>query len=90
MRLHCISSAIHNLPNAASSVVAAAGNDGTDEYEYPAAYSSVLSVAAVSRSKSRASFSQMNDMVEMAAPGVDILSTYSGGAYSYQSGTSST
>jgi len=69
-------------------LIAAAGNDGTDEYEYPAAYSSVLSVAAVSRSKSRASFSQMNDMVDIAAPGVDILSTYSGGAYSYQSGTS--
>ncbi|HVE92882.1 MAG TPA: S8 family serine peptidase [Actinomycetota bacterium] len=68
-------------------VVAAAGNDGNSTLNYPAAYSSVLSVAAMDRSGRRASFSNYNSDVELAAPGASVVSTVPGG-YGSWSGTS--
>jgi serine protease len=55
--------------------VAAAGNDGNTRHSYPASYDSVISVAALDSSKQLASFSQRTDQVELAAPGVGVLST---------------
>jgi subtilisin family serine protease len=55
--------------------VAAAGNDGTTGFSYPASYDSVMSVAAVNESLGVASFSQKNSQVDIAAPGVGVLST---------------
>jgi serine protease len=55
--------------------IAAAGNEGTTAYSYPASYTSVVSVAAIDESKVVADFSQKNDQVELAAPGVGVLST---------------
>jgi len=55
--------------------VAAAGNDGNTRMSYPASYASVMSVAAIDSSKVVADFSQQNDQVEIAAPGVGVLST---------------
>jgi serine protease len=55
--------------------VAAAGNSGTTQKSYPASYDSVISVAAVDSKKALASFSQRNSQVELAAPGVGVLST---------------
>jgi serine protease len=55
--------------------VAAAGNDGSTRKSYPASYGSVISVAAVDSNRAVASFSQKNDAVELAAPGVGVLST---------------
>jgi len=55
--------------------VAAAGNDGNKRKSYPASYPSVISVAAIDSSKVVASFSQQNSEVELAAPGVGVLST---------------
>ena len=55
--------------------IAAAGNAGNTTTSYPAGYASVLSVAATSESGAVASFSQQNADVELAAPGVDVLST---------------
>lgn len=55
--------------------VAAAGNDGNTRKSYPASYDSVISVAAIDNTKNRASFSQRNGAVELAAPGVAVLST---------------
>jgi subtilisin family serine protease len=60
--------------------VAAAGNDGTTAISYPAGYSSVMSVAALDESKAWATFSQYNSKVEIAAPGVNVLSTVPMGA----------
>jgi serine protease len=56
-------------------LVAAAGNDGSTRKSYPASYDSVISVAAVDSAKVVASFSQKNDAVELAAPGVAVRST---------------
>lgn len=73
-------------------LVAAAGNDGNrrgtgDSVDYPGAYSSVIAVAATDSTDKRASFSSTGPTVELAAPGVNILSTYLGG-YASASGTS--
>jgi thermitase len=69
-------------------IVAAAGNDGDSTLEYPAAYGQVVSVAATDSGDAHASFSNTNADVEVAAPGVDVLSTVPGGGYESLSGTS--
>ncbi|HEX2414965.1 MAG TPA: S8 family serine peptidase, partial [Thermoleophilaceae bacterium] len=55
---------------------------------YPAGYAQVVSVAATDDNDARASFSNANSDVEVAAPGVDVLSTIPGGQYMELSGTS--
>jgi subtilisin family serine protease len=55
--------------------IAAAGNDGISAFSYPASYDSVMSVAAIDSNKAWADFSQFNSQVEVAAPGVAVLST---------------
>lgn len=55
--------------------IAAAGNAGTSAVSYPAGYASVMSVAAVDSAGAKASFSQFNADVEIAAPGVGVVST---------------
>ncbi len=55
--------------------VAAAGNDGNTRHSYPASYDSVISVAAIDSTKTVADFSQQTDQVELAAPGVAVLSS---------------
>ncbi|MFO1093528.1 MAG: S8 family serine peptidase [Planctomycetaceae bacterium] len=73
--------------------VAAAGNSGTsagteNTVGYPAQYASVIAVAATDGSDVRAYWSSTGPAVEIAAPGVSILSTLKGGGYGYMSGTS--
>jgi serine protease len=55
--------------------IAAAGNAGTSANSYPASYDSVVSIAAIDSNKVVADFSQFNSQVELAAPGVGVLST---------------
>ncbi len=64
-----------NLNAAGILSIAAAGNTGLNENHYPASYSSVLGVAAVDQNKVVADFSTSNADVELAAPGVGVLST---------------
>ena len=56
-------------------LVAAAGNAGAAVL-YPAACDGVLAVAATDRADQRASFSNYGSQVDLAAPGVDIYSTW--------------
>ena len=69
---------------------AAAGNGGTSSASYPAAYShyNIISVAATDSNDSLASFSQYGSNVDIAAPGVGVLSTVPGNGYSSFNGTS--
>ncbi len=72
---------------------AAAGNDGTNnDYvpAYPANYNlpNIVSVAAVDQSKALTFFSNFGQTVDLAAPGMSILSTLPGGGYGSLSGTS--
>lgn len=74
-------------------VVCAAGNSGdgkgdTPEIEYPGYYKEVIEVGAVDSEKKMADFSDSNKRVNLVAPGVNVLSTYSGGKYAKLSGTS--
>jgi thermitase len=71
-----------------SLLVAAAGNDGDSTVSFPAGYSQVVSVAATDHNDAKASFSNTNADVEVAGPGVNILSTIPGGQYAQLSGTS--
>lgn len=74
--------------------VAAAGNASTNNDRrphYPSSYDigNVISVAALDRNDQLASFSNWGEKhVAIAAPGVDILSTWPGNEYEEKSGTS--
>ena len=69
-------------------VVAAAGNEGTDERRYPAAYPSVIGVGAVDKAGTLFSGSNRGPWVELVAPGVDVLSTVPGDSFAFGNGTS--
>ncbi len=61
-------------------VVVAAGNSNLDASSFtPASCSGVITVAATSSTGARASFSNYGPLVEIAAPGVGIKSTYNSG-----------
>ena len=76
-------------------LVAAAGNDYSerrgrerDTVDYPARYDSVIAVGATDETDVKASWSSTGPTLELAAPGVDIYSTYLGNSYATKSGTS--
>ncbi len=76
-------------------IAAAAGNSGdgnssTNNVEYPAKFDSVIAVSAVDCNNIAPTWSSDGVEVELAAPGVDIFSTYLDGSYTYNSGTSMT
>ncbi|WP_261133522.1 S8 family peptidase [Bacillus sp. Marseille-Q3570] len=83
-----LQNAVNYAWNQGSVLVAAAGNDGVSTTFEPASYSNVIAVAAVDRYDSLASFSNYGSWVDVAAPGVDIASTYPNNGYVYMSGTS--
>lgn len=68
--------------------VAAAGNENGGDVIYPARFSSVIAVSATDEGDNLADFSSIGVEVELAAPGVDIYSTYKDGGYTTYSGTS--
>ena len=73
--------------NAGILVLAAAGNEGSGQVDYPAGYSSVVSVGATDRNDGHAWYSNTNSKIEVSAPGTDIWSTVPG-SYGKKSGTS--
>lgn len=80
--------AMQSFTDAGMLLVAAAGNDGNSAKSYPASYDAVMSVAAVDSNENRASYSQYNNQVEIAAPGSAVQSTYPTNTYASLSGTS--
>jgi len=69
-------------------LVAAAGNDNFYMKFYPSGYENVISVAATCPNDERAVFSNYGEWVDVAAPGVEILSTVLYNQYTEFSGTS--
>ncbi|MGF1595977.1 MAG: S8 family serine peptidase [Acidimicrobiales bacterium] len=70
-------------------IVAAAGNDGVSAEQLPAAYEDVLSVGAIDGATGLgATFSNVGSWVDVAAPGVGIVSTYPEGRFATWGGTS--
>lgn len=62
-------------------MIAAAGNSDNTTRNYPAAYPSVISVAATDILDHRASFSSYGSWIDLCAPGMGILSTISDNVY---------
>lgn len=70
-------------------IVAAAGNTGTDEEQYPAADGDVVGVSALDDQESGlTAFSASGGWVDVAAPGERIAGPVPGGGYAWWSGTS--
>ena len=69
-------------------VIAAAGNEDTEQKSYPAAYDGVIAVAAIDKGSKRAWFSNYGDHILVSAPGVSCYSTYVGGGFRKLQGTS--
>ncbi len=71
-------------------VVAAAGNGGDSTRQYPAAENvdGLIAVAASTINDTLASFSSRGSWIQVAAPGVGIVSTVPNGQYGTWSGTS--
>ncbi len=69
-------------------VVAAAGNDHSTEFQTPAYYRGVLSVAATDQNDLATYFTNYSYNVSVSAPGLDIISTWGTNSYATLSGTS--
>jgi parallel beta-helix repeat protein len=69
-------------------LIAAAGNDASNQLMYPAAFEHVVAVAATDQADKPAQFSNFGQWIEVSAPGVQIYSTWFDGSYGYLSGTS--
>jgi subtilisin family serine protease len=80
--------AVRRLENLGGIVVAAAGNEGTREPRYPAAYASVIGVGALGSDGSAFARGNLGPSAEILAPGVEVLSTVPGNAFAFGDGTS--
>lgn len=80
--------AVEHAGKSGLTIIAAAGDVGAPLANYPAAFSEVISVGAVDEKNHITKFSPFGDAVDIFAPGSDIDSTWPGGGYKTQSGTS--
>lgn len=85
-----LADAIDVAVDAGVAVIVAAGNDGMSgsPVSYPGAHPRVVAVAASTAADTRAAFSTVGSYVDVAAPGMAVLSTFPGSSMQYLSGTS--
>ncbi len=87
-----LNDALANAESHGVLVVGSSGNDANEQAPYPAAVSTVLAVSATDQNNALASFSSFGPYVDIAAPGVDITSTWwsrdGGNGYMTASGSS--
>lgn len=69
-------------------IIAAAGNNASSVPVYPAFNINIISVTALDKDNQLAVLANYGDWVDVAAPGVNIISTVPGDEYSYDTGTS--
>ncbi len=69
-------------------VVASAGNQNVNKLEWPANYSNALAVVASDSNDHKTFFSNYGGKADVSAPGINLYSTYSNGAWTWGSGTS--
>jgi subtilisin family serine protease len=77
--------AVRRLDTLGVAIVAATGNHATGIPAYPAAYPWVIGVAATDR---RQQLAPTGSVVDLTAPGVEIVSTAANGGYAFASGSS--
>ncbi|SDS64113.1 thermitase Serine peptidase. MEROPS family S08A [Paenibacillaceae bacterium GAS479] len=87
-RSWALRSAIRYAVSKGAVVVAAAGNTGSLAPVYPGAYDEVIAVGSVGPKDIPSTFSAYGMWVDLAAPGEQIVSTYTDSRYTYFSGTS--
>src|SRR5215472_4081012 len=69
-------------------VVAASGNDGTNERYYPGALPGVIAVGAVDNNGMVTPFTSYGANIAVVAPGLSIYSSFAHRTYAFASGTS--
>lgn len=79
--------AIETAQQAGIVIFASAGNEGYDQVAYPAGYPGVVSVGAVDANGQHLNFSNIGN-ITMAAPGLDLVTSWTGGQSVYFTGTS--
>jgi serine protease len=73
--------AIDDARNAGVTIVAAAGNESSNQSFYPAGYQGVISVSAVGFNKSLAPYSSYGSSIDVTAPGGDMSVDLNGDGY---------
>ena len=74
--------------NKGAVIIVAAGNSGTTNATYPAAYMNTIAVAGTNRDDALAVLSNHGDWVDIAAPGQKIVAHSLEGELTYETGTS--
>lgn len=69
-------------------VIASSGNNNTDDPKYPSAYPGVIAVTAVDHFSKRYKEANRGKHIDLAAPGVGIMSLAPGDRYDFATGTS--
>jgi len=94
-RSHLLWKVIKDATSDGALVAAAAGNDGSNEWAFPAADNGgraaadgVVAVTSVDQQKEKSDFANYGRWVDVAAPGENILSAYPVSAHAAWSGTS--
>lgn len=82
-----LKSAVEAAQKAGIVLIASAGNEGYDQVSYPAAYENVVSVGAIDANGEILSFSNSGS-VSVTAPGLDLMTAWTGGQSVYFTGTS--
>ncbi len=83
-----VQNAIAYAQAAGSLIVAAAGNNGTDQVSYPAANTGVIAVGAVDAMGNHLDFSNTGNQVAISAPGFGVNAAWTGDQAASVSGTS--
>jgi subtilisin family serine protease len=87
-RSEILADAIQDADAAGVTVVAAAGNNGTDTPVYPAALESVIAVGAVNRKSQPTQWTSFGPWVDVAAPGEGLFLPAGADGYATSNGTS--
>ena len=85
---HALKTAIDYAVSKDVIIIAAVGNSGSNDYNYPAAYENVVGVGSVDGFKEHSAFSNINDSVFVSAPGEHVDIIYGTDQYGQSSGTS--
>ncbi|MFW6056139.1 MAG: S8 family serine peptidase [Chloroflexota bacterium] len=83
-----LQSAVQHAWDKGTVVVSAAGNSGSTEPAYPAAYDEAIAVAGTNEQDGLAVLSNHGEWVDIAAPGFKIYAEALGGDYDLETGTS--